>query len=294
PCAEPLRAALSAVLYDAPGGRPLATTNTTSVTLVPGETQPARVSAESRRDRLSAERAEQGMPPLPMAPQASPTPPKPPIVAGWVAPLLSAGPPPPEGQREERQFPFDLGFEFEAGAGAARPAPTPPAEVCLDVAARGCLHVDPRLRQTVEVLRGVEMGASLLAEAADFGVTVRRAALFGNLGQYENRSRTITIAASLDELSDWERAAVLAHELQHVHDHLRGLLPTSTQSECVARERAAFGREARFWRELWQGQLPDARDSVQDSLNRSVSEAEDDPQAYARSLARLYRHQCDR
>ena len=286
-CDDLQRIWLSAVLYDAPGGQPLATTHTRTAFLEPDQTRTVTVTT-SVRSRFSFfdEDEDEGMDPggdgTPPAPQAPPRrsgqPPadeKPPLIAGAVVPYMNSA--------------WVYGEEDDADAAVD--------ELCIEVASiggTGCLRTAPQLQGALEVLRRLEVGPQVMAAASDYGVTIKRELLFGSLAEYQPRTRTVTVSYGLDNYSDWERAVVLAHELQHVLDHTRGLLPTASAVECLARERAAFAREAQGWRELWRGQLPEPRDEIQESLNQSVTQPQDDPAAYTRSLTRRYRHQCDR
>ena len=166
--------------------------------------------------------------------------------------------------------------------------------LCLDVGATGCLRTDAWLLQAVRALQGLEDGQSLLVTGADFGVTLRRGRPFGALGQYDPATRTVTISGSLDTESDWERATVLAHELQHANDHASGVLLSGRGgADCLAREQAAFKREARVWQALWKGNLPEPSGAIQAELNKAVAEM-DNPAGQARSLAPQYVGECAR
>lgn len=281
PCGAALRVRLSAVLFDREGGRPLATTGSAAFDTAPGDTYEATLSiAPARRTRPPAAepRADATAGPTP-SPAPVPAPERT-VDAHSAQPLLSAAP-----------LTDDADEDSVAGN---PPAAHRPAQLCLDVGASGCLSTDPWLRQAVDVLRGLDQSRPLLETAADFGVALRRGRLAGALGQYSPEKRTITIAASIDESSDWERAAVLAHELQHAADHVTGVLLLERGSvACLAHEQAAFSREAAVWQALWQGTLPEPRDRLQADLNQSVRDMAD-PAAQADTLARRYVDECAR
>jgi hypothetical protein len=286
-CAEPLQVQLSAVLYDTQANQPVATTLGTTFMASPGQTQAVRLTLEPPpRPRLMFE----GM--APALPTPEPAPPR--IVrSDWARPMLNAAPVPPEQPPRPAGAPA-LPPELEEFRQrmARQEATVPP--VCVDVGGAGCLRVDPRLLQTVEVLAGVESGRSLLSTAADFGVSILRGPLFGVLGQYSALTRTVRVSSSLDDQSDWERATVVAHELQHAADHSAGKLLSERGSiSCLEHEQDAFSREAEVWNTLWQGNLPEPRDRIQRDLNQSVKDA-NDPQAQQRTLAHLYADDCVR
>lgn len=113
----------------------------------------------------------------------------------------------------------------------------------------------------------------------------------GTLGRYERPERVVVIDTRLDAYSDWERAAVLAHELQHAADHARGL-PDLTTRDCYARAEDAFRREAEVWSALWRGRLPEPQNGAHTLLNQIASTVQQDPVRFGQQLLSLYRHEC--
>jgi hypothetical protein len=302
PCGVAMQVRLSAALYDAPGGQPLQTTRGKLVSLQPGETLGTQLVVTPPRPARPGQAGEPGSAPE-AGGESGGAPPPPAVNPGWALPLLSAAPAVPASPEQQARIarlrellertgrdPNEVLAELEARPDDEQ-APEP---LCIDVGAAGCLIVDPWMRQAVEILQGMDLGRSLLATAADFGVTVRRAELFGNSGQYDPRSRTITMATSLDQESDWERAAILAHELQHARDHASGIAQERGSVDCLAREREAFRAGGAVWRALWKGSLPRPRSSVQEMQNRFAAQAEGDSSRYDRSVARLYLGHCYR
>jgi hypothetical protein len=91
--------------------------------------------------------------------------------------------------------------------------------------------------------------------------------------------------------SDWERAVLLAHELQHAADHASGV-PVRSQSECYAIEENAFVTQAKLWLELWGGVLPEPQTYFQEEINTTAELAIRDPGAFVSELTERYRHDC--
>jgi hypothetical protein len=141
----------------------------------------------------------------------------------------------------------------------------------------------------VDVLQGVEDGPSLLQTAAEFGIVLRHGPLQGARGLYEPMTRTVTIADSLDRYSEWERATVLSHELQHAADHAGGLLAKSAGDQCAG-EAHAFRRNVRVWHQLWQDSPPVPENEFQEELEDIAAEALDnpDPNALPQTLRSLH------
>ena len=168
------------------------------------------------------------------------------------------------------------------------PGMAPPA-ICVEVGASRCLEMDPWLFGSVQVLQRVDDGPPLLRTAADFGVVLRHWPLMGARGLYEPLTRTVTIADSLDRYGDWERATVLAHELQHAADHAGGLLAHSAGDLCAG-EAHAFRRNVQVWLELWQGSLPEPANEFQEELADMTEEMlnNPDPDALPQTLRSLH------
>lgn len=165
------------------------------------------------------------------------------------------------------------------------------APLCLAVGARGCLQTDPFLYGAVKVLLEVGEGQPLLRTAADAGAQLRRdRTAAGTLGSYRAGSGTITIDTSLDAYSDWERATVLAHELQHAADDVAGKLGRGTT--CLGNEADAFRTQAKVWSALWKGKLPQPWNRAQAELNDVVLTMARAPQQFAGILTTLYTADC--
>ena len=278
PCESPLQVRLSAVLYTQQDGQPLATTSTAVFIAPPGVLQVVALNAAPAR--------------MPRSRGASAQP-APVITAGYVQTMLSAGPPPPEpppdpfANMDTAPPTIDQIRDF-----VAQQMPPPPPPLCVDAGAEGCLRTDPGLLPAVRVLQGLDVGRQLLENAASFGVTLRQTQLFDALGSYNSETRTVSITRQLDEDSDWERAAVLAHELQHAVQHSSGrLLMGRGSAACLAFEQEAFAVGAHVWTELWHGSLPEPRDRTQRDLNDMVQAAAD-PSTHAKDLAPRYVGEC--
>ncbi|MDQ3700887.1 MAG: hypothetical protein M3442_08205 [Chloroflexota bacterium] len=163
--------------------------------------------------------------------------------------------------------------------------------VCLDVGARACLITDPFLYGAVKVLMEQSEGLQLLRTAAGAGVQLqRRETDVTKYGTYRPDNNTITVDSRLDTVGDWERAAVLAHELQHAADDVTGKLGRGTT--CLGNEEDAFRTQAKIWSALWKGKLPQPWNAPQADLNDVSQTVERDPLQFARSLAALYRVNC--
>jgi hypothetical protein len=163
---------------------------------------------------------------------------------------------------------------------------------CEVVTGTVCLPVDPQLRTTVQTLIQTEAGRALARSAAEAGVTVASSMTqAGSLGVFQPSSMKVTLGTRLDAYSDWERAAVLAHELQHAVDAASGKAFRS-RADCLAREGDAFKREGEVWRALWRSRLPTPQNSVQELLNDLTRRAQDDPAALSAQVSELYAHQC--
>jgi hypothetical protein len=144
----------------------------------------------------------------------------------------------------------------------------------------------------VQELRRVDSGNWLLRVAAEHGVALRRADLpAGVLGQYVRRTHTISLDPQLDSYGDWEKAAVLAHELQHAHDDMAGQLLRGADG-CYKNEEHAFARGAEIWSRLWQGRLPAPQNSLASELNGIAVAIARDPAGFAAEVVQLYHQEC--
>ena len=180
-----------------------------------------------------------------------------------------------------------------AFSGAAAPPGGAGPRLCLDVGAAPCLVADPWLSGAVAALRTTPAGGDLLRAAAERAVELRwEATALGLLAFYDFHARAATLdRGALGGAGDWERAAVLAHELQHAADHAAGR-PWGAGADCLAREAAGSQAAGRVWLQLWQGRLPVATTALQALLNGEALAAFDDPAQRARRLAPATRAQC--
>jgi hypothetical protein len=176
-------------------------------------------------------------------------------------------------------------------ANSAPPGPSAPP-VCEPVpGASACLETDPWLRGAIWTLAELETGRRLLRAAADAGVVLVRARVpAGALAVFRPSTRTIVLDPGLDARSDWERAAVLAHELRHAADAAAGALGPG--AACLRNEEESFRAQADVWSTLWPHQLPRPQHVLQEELNGVVGLISRDPTAFVQTLTRSYRHQC--
>jgi hypothetical protein len=167
-----------------------------------------------------------------------------------------------------------------------------PDRSCFNIGASRCLQADGSLVSALARLRQHEQGQALIKTAADNRVLITRGQTDSEaLGVYSAADNTITIDSRLDEFSGWERAAVLAHELQLAADSAAGLDVTAGDG-CLQGEANAFGTLAALWPNLWGGALPMARNGVQEDLNFIVATAGGNPSVVLPQLLARYRHSC--
>jgi hypothetical protein len=197
----------------------------------------------------------------------------------------------------ERRAAFLAGRTVGTTWGAFLATAAPPREtlptLCLDVGAGHCLVTDSWLYGTVRALQGLDPGRALLRAAATGYVQLRWAdAPFDALAFYNFDTRAVTVdRAHLGTASDWERAALLAHELQHAADYAAGR-SFAPGAECLDREVDATLVQGQVWQQLWQGRLPVATTAVQDDLNGVAMAATLDRPRLTRRLAPVYQPQC--
>lgn len=173
------------------------------------------------------------------------------------------------------------------------PATASAVPSCFEVARNACLHADAALADAVSTLARTSRGPTLLAAAADAGVVVSRGAVVSHAwGQFRPATRTVTLDSGIDGSRPQARAAVLAHELQHVADWARLGRALETTLGCYATEANAFGTEAAVWSEQWGGNPPAPRDDLEQQLNAITTLQAADPEAFARRLVELYAPEC--
>lgn len=164
---------------------------------------------------------------------------------------------------------------------------------CIDVGASRCLSADPWLRSTIEDLALVPEGAELLKIAADFGVSIGRDSLpEGALAAYQPLTKTITVLTDLDDYSELERAAVLAHELRHAMDHAQGELG-ATIDECLLAEERAFVQQSDVWYKLWRDVLPRPQNTLQLRLNQTAEAVRHNPAWLSERVLLAYGESCE-
>ena len=169
---------------------------------------------------------------------------------------------------------------------------TAAAPECLDVGTSRCLKTDVWLESSLTELRRTDAGSWLVRVAAENGVSLGRANLpAGALAQYSHTERSIRVDVELDGHNGWEKAAVLAHELQHAADDAAGKLG-GPGAPCYKNEEDGFRRGAEVWSALWHGKLPQARNSVQAELNDVVDLLAHNPVEFVRQLRQVYKQEC--
>jgi hypothetical protein len=182
---------------------------------------------------------------------------------------------------------------------AMQRAPFGTQQICQNVGASRCLNIEGGLTGEVSLLYQAKLwksevqGIDLLRWAADSGVRITRGQTPpGVLGTFSPDSRVVTIDQRLDAYSTRERAAVLAHELQHVMDFASGKDITS-QEGCYASEERAYQMEAKVWRAIWSpfGE-PAGANSMEDQITGLSHSIENDPEAFIAYMLRSYGNQC--
>lgn len=163
---------------------------------------------------------------------------------------------------------------------------------CFDVGAADCLQADYWLGAAIADLRTIERGAWLLKVAAENGVAIGWGRLPSHmLAAYSTQRKLIIIDVELDTASDWETAAVLAHELQHAADDAAAG-PANSRGDCLDQEAQAFRRQADVWLHFWQDQLRNPHSEVHDELNSIAQAMDENPLGFVADLVTAYRHQC--
>jgi hypothetical protein len=162
---------------------------------------------------------------------------------------------------------------------------------CWNVQSDRCIQADARLEGELYSLGQNPAGRQLQQTAARWGVVVRLAHLpVGTLGSYLPATRTASVNDELLPYGVFERAAVLAHELQHASQDADGQLGAG--ETCYRDEFDAFVREGEIWLTLWSGRLPLPQNSLQYELNDIAIRAAVDPLSLARTYLTNYGHQC--
>jgi hypothetical protein len=172
-------------------------------------------------------------------------------------------------------------------------------QACMQVGATRCLSVDGHMWGAASLLFQTKsnevglQGVDLLRWAADSGVRITRGVTApGVLGSFDSNSRVVTIDQRLDANSQWERAAVLAHELQHVVDFASGQNVTSPQN-CYLSEERAFQTEARMWAAMWWPHgYPVGANSAEDEITRTSLAVRRDPEGFVRDIVPSYTNEC--
>ncbi len=147
--------------------------------------------------------------------------------------------------------------------------------VCWDVTVDGqarCLKIDPWLGDTLYALNQSATGRALIASAARAGLRIQQGAPIGNaMGEYDALTRSIVLDTGLtaakngaEATSSWERAAILAHELQRA----LGGSSSSAGLQCATAQASAFDAEGKVWRDFWPKGPPPNLDALHTQLNQ--------------------------
>jgi hypothetical protein len=154
-----------------------------------------------------------------------------------------------------------------------------------------CIDADFRLQGALVALNRMEIGRKLQRTASEFGVVVMLDHLApGTLGTYSPATRTLRIDDRLLAYGDFERAAVLAHELQHAADHAQAKLGNG--AVCFGNEEDAFRRQGEVWTALWNNDLPHPENSLQAQLNDIAVLTVRDPLKLIQTYLAGYGHEC--
>ncbi len=172
-------------------------------------------------------------------------------------------------------------------------ASTPTAPGCVPVPGSTCLRIDASDADLVGLLGRTSVGPGLLRSAASSGVTVvRGAAPPDTWADFNPNTRTVLLGNQLAAFSPAERAAVLAHELQHASDWVELGAILTTPNGCYSSEANAFETESDVWVELNDGVLPPAKDDLARELDAVASAIAEDPQNFLQQLVIIYQPEC--
>jgi hypothetical protein len=164
--------------------------------------------------------------------------------------------------------------------------------VGINVGAARPLEIDWILVGALEEMRRVSGGDRLAQVTAQSRVRVVTGNTPANvLGAYFPDRRLVIISSQLNGASAWARAAVLAHELDHVAGAAAGNLPADPV-QCLRFEASAFTTQAEVWAQLWQNNLPRDVTGIHAELNNITRLIGHDPEAFTAQLIRLYGSDC--
>lgn len=162
------------------------------------------------------------------------------------------------------------------------------------VASRAYNTSSHRLRTALALLEEVEANFTALELAASTQLNIEFHVLPESvLGTY-NAASGIRINASLRDEAPLPLAAVLAHELQHFEDFMRGQLGEDSQS-CLDAEVRALTREIQTWRALVDAHGVPPRPSVLVRIETSRASIYVEGSTAIEKLAQfLYQEACDK
>jgi hypothetical protein len=164
--------------------------------------------------------------------------------------------------------------------------------VRMDVGVGVPLEIDWLLVGALEEMRRASGGEELARVTAQSRARVITGNTPANvLGAFFPDRNLVIISSSLNSASAWARAAVLAHELDHVAGAAAGNLPTDP-IQCLAFEASAFTTQAEVWAQLWENNLPRDVTGFHAELNNITRTVGHDPDAFTAQLIRLYGSDC--
>ncbi len=200
----------------------------------------------------------------------------------------------PEGiqsRPNDRRFCWEADVVPDPGkCGTPNRPPAPSWFTCWDVGEAVCIVADKGLGPAIGDILQFERGQWLLKVAGKARVEAGfRDLPVGVLGAYRPSTKEISLDMHLGRYGDYERAAVLVHELRHAAQDAAGQL---TAARCYKNEFEAFEEEGYVWTALWGNSLPYPRNSLQAQLNDIARLAYTDPYGLIGRYLSRYGHEC--
>ena len=162
------------------------------------------------------------------------------------------------------------------------------------VASRAYNTSSHRLRTALALLEGVEAKTTALELAASTQLTIDFHVLPDNVLATYNAASGIRVNSNLRNEDPLPLAAVLAHELRHFEDFMRGQLGEDSQA-CLDAEVRALTREIQTWRALVDAHELPPRPSVLVRIETSRASISAGGSTAIEELAQfLYQEACDR